>query len=201
MARLEREAIAFRAATRPIAFAAAIDRRVAAGNAAVGRGRGVRRVSRSTAAAVLFWLRAAPDVRPVPVPAPSTTPSNAPAGDVVRFKGGLAVAAIRDRAGRQERLSGPFDVRPGDRIRVEIAVDQDEAVTAGLLAKDRTFTLLQPPGVLAIGTHFSELAARFDDTPTDSLLLVGSPVDVERARRTGDFENVVTWAVRSESGR
>lgn len=40
------------------------------------------------------------------------------------FKGGLTVAVVRERAGRQDRLTAPFEVEPGDRIRVEVDVDR-----------------------------------------------------------------------------
>ena len=116
----------------------------------------------------------------------------------VHFKGGLSVAVIRERGGAQERLSGPFEVLPSDRIRVEVAVDRDAPVSAGLLSADGTWTPLLAPTELSPGTHFSELAARFDDTPTDATLLVGAPDDVARARKTQRFEGVVAWRVRSK---
>jgi len=196
VSRLEREAAAFRARVDPAAFVEGIRARAATSE----RRRRVRVVWLvgpvvAAAAAVLLWLRASPDGRMSTLS--TGAPSSAPPGDVARFKGGLSVAAIRERGGRQERLIGPFEVQHSDRIRIEIAVDREEPVTAGLLSDDGTWILLQSPAALSIGTHYSDLAARFDDTPTDALLLVGSPAEVEHARRTRNFEDVVAWRVKS----
>jgi hypothetical protein len=199
VAQLKDEAAAFRAQANPAAFVEAVRAREAAS-------RPKRRAAVvwvvgpmvAAAAAVLLWLRASPDgVGAQKGTGVTAAPSSAPSDDVARFKGGLAVAAIRDRGERQERLTGPFEVQAFDRIRIEIAVDHEEPVTAGLLSSDGTWTLLEAPVTLSAGTHYSDLAARFDATPTDALLLVGSPVDVERARRTRRFEDVVAWRVAS----
>jgi hypothetical protein len=201
VAQLKGEAEAFLAQANPTAFAEAIRVREAAS-------RPKRRAAVvwvvgpmvAAAAAILLWLRASPEGVGAHegtgvTTAPSSAPSAAPTDEVARFKGGLAVAAIRERGDRQERLTGPFEVQAFDRIRIEIAVDHEEPVTAGLLASDGTWTILEAPVTLSAGTHYSDLAARFDATPTDALLLVGSPVDVERARRTRRFEDVVAWRV------
>jgi hypothetical protein len=201
VARLKGEAEAFRAAGDPVAFAETIRKRAAA-----RRGQGRTRlvwfagpVVAAVAAGVL-WLRVPPGVDPIATPlAPSVlASSSAPSSDLARFKGGLSVAVIRDRGGRQERLTGPFGVEPSDRIRIEIALDREEPVTAGLLSDDGTWTLLQSPVALSLGTHYSDLSARFDDAPTDAMLLVGPPEAVERARRDRVFEGVVAWHVKSE---
>jgi hypothetical protein len=149
----------------------------------------------AAAAAIALWVRSGEPLAPG---GPSTEMS-AP-GMGTHFKGGLSVVAIRERGagGIQERLSGPFEVAPSDRVRIEVAIDRDEPITAGLLSEDGTWTPLLAPTELAAGTHFSELAARFDDTPTDARLLVGSPDDVSRARETRQFEGVVAWRIRSE---
>jgi hypothetical protein len=197
VSRLEREAAAFRARVDPAAFVEAI--RARATTSEGGRGATVVWVVGpvvAVAAAVLLWLRVSPAVHTSP-----RASSSAPSSDVARFKGGLSVAAIRERDGRQERLTGPFEVEPSDRIRIEIAVDREEQVTAGLLSDDGTWMLLQSPAALSVGTHYSDLAARFDDTPTDALLLVGSPMEVERARRFRNFEDVVAWRVKSAVAR
>jgi hypothetical protein len=149
----------------------------------------------AAAAALLLWVGSAP-VHPLDV----TGATTGTAGDL-RFKGGLSVVAIRERAGTQDRLSGPFSVAPEDRLRVEVSQDKDGPITAGLLAADGTWTPLLAPAELSAGTHFSELAARFDATPTDALLLVGAPEDVARARTTGRFDGIIAWRVRSESAR
>jgi hypothetical protein len=57
--------------------------------------------------------------------------------------------------------------------------------------------VLETPVALSAGTHYSDLAARFDDTPTDAILLVGSPSDVEQARKSRNFDGVVAWRVTS----
>jgi hypothetical protein len=116
-----------------------------------------------------------------------------------RFKGGLVVAVVRDRGGRQERLAGPFPVRAGDRVRVEVSTDRDRPLAAGLLTDEGEWVTLLAPVALEAGTHYSELAARFDESPTRATLLVGDPEDVERARASRDFVRVVAWRVTSEA--
>jgi hypothetical protein len=115
-----------------------------------------------------------------------------------QFKGELAVAVIRERAGHQERLVGPFQVHADDRIRIEVSTDRVGSLSGGLLADDGEWTPLLAPGEFEAGTHYSKLAARFDATPTRATLLVGKPDDVDRARRTRDFIGVVAWRVTSE---
>jgi hypothetical protein len=114
------------------------------------------------------------------------------------FKGGLAVAVIREREGRQERLVGPFQVHADDRIRIEVSTDRAGSLSGGLLADEGAWVALLAPRELEAGTHYSELAARFDDSPTRATLLVGKPDDVERARQTREFIGVVAWRVTSE---
>lgn len=149
------------------------------------------------AAAVLVWVRGRP--RDATHTAPATRPPAAYAPDL-RFKGGLAVAVIRDRGGRQERLAGDIHVRAGDRVRVEVSTDHESPVTAGLLLDDGQWVPLLAPASLAAGTHYSEVDARFDPSPTHATLLVGAPADVDRARRTHDFAGVVAWRVDGEAG-
>jgi hypothetical protein len=117
----------------------------------------------------------------------------------LRWKGGLQVAVIRDRQGRQERLAGPFSVRAGDRIRIEIGTDRRRALAAGLLTDEGEWVSLLAPAVVPAGVSLSELAARFDASPTRATLLVGPPQAVTRARASRDFrELVTTWRVTSE---
>jgi hypothetical protein len=131
-------------------------------------------------------------------PTPSTMGSTASSE---HFKGGLTIAVIRERAGRQDRLTEPFEVEPGDRIRLEIAVDRDRPLAGGLLSADGAWASLLSPVPLGPGTHYSELAARFDDDPTDAVLIVGAPADVDRARATRNFADVIAWRVRSAPRR
>jgi hypothetical protein len=142
----------------------------------------------AAAAAVVLWAKS-------PSHAPRFVPSSA--GEAEHFKGGIAVAAVLDRGGHQDRLVGPFEVRPSDRVRVEIAMDHEGPVTAGLLFADGSWATLLAPVSLGPGTHYSELDARFDDAPTDALLVVGAPDAVARARATRNFEGVVAWRIRS----
>ena len=202
--KLAAEAEAFRASTDAAAFAAAVVRRV-------DESPRPRRLGTVTwvafaaapalaAAAVLaVWIRGggAP-VTPHDPGRDGVTPVASAGGGGLHFKGGLSVVAIRERAGIQERLSGPFEVAPSDRVRLEIALDRDAPVVAGLLTDDGTWTPLLVPTELTAGTHFSELAARFDDSPTDAVLLVGAPDDVTRARTTRRFDGVVAWRIRSQ---
>jgi hypothetical protein len=125
--------------------------------------------------------------------------ANAPAAES-RFKGGLVVAVVRERGGQQERLTGPFQVRPEDRVRVEVSTDHEGPVAAGLLTDEGEWITLLAPAALEAGTHYSELAARFDESPTHATLIVGDAVAVQRARATRDLAGVVAWRVTSEAG-
>jgi predicted anti-sigma-YlaC factor YlaD len=128
----------------------------------------------------------------------SVEPSGPPESGEMRFKGELSVAVIRERNGRQERIVGSFGVRAGDGIRVEVSVDQEGPLTAGLLTDEADWIVLLAPMALKPGTHFSERAARFDETPTRATLLVGTPAAVDRARHTREFAGLVAWRVTSE---
>jgi hypothetical protein len=192
VARMTVEANAFRAHADPRAFAEAVRMRAARQRRAARAWIAAPMVA--AAAAAVLWLQATPGVLATDT---GLATSSGPANAGERFKGGLSVAVVRERGGRQERLTGPFEVRASDRVRVEIAVDRDEAITAGLLSSDGTWTVLEAPVTLSAGTHYSDLAARFDETPTDAVLLVGPPADVERARASRNFDGVVAWRVTS----
>jgi hypothetical protein len=188
---LQREAAEFRAHGDARAFAARIVARAADRPAPrrVPRGLWVAAPALAAAVALVAWPSRTPSI---PIAAPSS-------GE--QFKGGLMLAVIRERAGGQERLTAPFEVEPGDRIRVEVGVDRDQPVAAGLLSADGAWASLLAAVPLGPGTHYSELAARFDDRPTDAVLIVGAPADVDRARATRNFTNVIAWRVRSVPGR
>jgi hypothetical protein len=148
------------------------------------------------AAVVLLLVRPrSGSTTPVPSAEPLAPPGSS--GEM-RFKGELSVAAIRERGGRQERLVGPFAVRPSDAVRVEVSVDQAGPLTAGLLTDEGEWVVLLLPASVTAGTHYSERAARFDATPTHATLLVGAPAAVDRARRTRDFAGLIAWRVTSE---
>jgi hypothetical protein len=196
--KLDGEAAAFRATSDPAAFAEAVATRARRPTLlrSLGRGAWYAAPTLAVAAAIALWVgRSNPGV-----PGTVTDVVGPMAEAHLHFKGGMSVVAVRERGGVQERLSGPFEVAPNDRVRVEVAVDHDEPVVAGLLSGDGTWTPLLAPAELTAGTHFSELAARFDDKPTDALLLVGAPDDVARARATRTFDGIVAWRIRSEPG-
>ena len=149
----------------------------------------------AAAAAVLFYFAKGNAVSDARNDVELASPS---AAGATHFKGELSVVAIRDRDGVQTRFAGPFAIRADDRVRLELAVDRERPLAAGLLFADGSWTPLLAPADLSAGAHLSELAARFDDSRTDATLLVGAPNDVTRARATHDFERVVAWQVRSE---
>jgi hypothetical protein len=118
-----------------------------------------------------------------------------------QFKGGMQVAVVRDRAGQQTRFSGPIAVKPGDRLRVEVALDHEQAILAGVLADDGSYLEIMPAAVRGPGTHFSERSAKIDANggrPTRGTILIGSPEAVARARATKQLDGVVTVRVESE---
>ena len=118
---------------------------------------------------------------------------------VVRFKGSIEVAVIRDRDGAQERLVGPVSVRAGDRLRVEVALPAPGPLSAGVLDDQGQWVPLIAPSEMSAGTHFSERAVRFDATPTRGRLLVGSPEDVSRARSGQPAEGVTEIPIRYDA--
>jgi hypothetical protein len=147
------------------------------------------------AAAVALFLRGRLRQEPVVPTIASNTPFES--GEM-RFKGELSVVVIRERAGRQEQIVGSFGVRPLDAIRVEVSVDREGPLTAGLLTDEGDWIVLLAPTAVVPGMHFSERAARFDEKPTRATLLVGAPLAVDRARRTRDFAGLIAWRVTSE---
>jgi hypothetical protein len=190
VAKLRVEAAAFRAKADPMAFAESVRARSGVNLERSRRARIAWVIGPSLAAAIalVVWR-------------PSTPTTESGSSQVDRFKGGVSIVAVRDRRGVQERLTGPFEVEPSDRIRLEVAMDRDGPSTAGLLSQDGSWAPLLAPTVLAAGTHYSELAARFDDTPTDAVLLVGPPDRVDRARATRNFDGLVMWHVTSARSR
>jgi hypothetical protein len=129
------------------------------------------------------------EVPPPPPSPPETT-----------FKGGIQVAVVRERAGQQSRFTGRVPVRPGDRIRVEVALDREQAILGAVLGDDASWLELLEDGVRQPGTHFSERSARVDATPLTGTIVVGAPEAVRRARETRRFEGVsvvrIDWEAR-----
>jgi hypothetical protein len=156
----------------------------------------------AVAAGVLIWMKVAPGAGAGPGPvsmrdrgSPSAPASaNAPAtpglgaagqgaGDPeTSFKGGAQVAVVRERGGRQERFVSTVVVRPGDRLRIEVALDRPGSILAGVLADDGTFLPLMAAATRGAGTHFSEQDARFDAEPTRGWVIAGSPDAIAKAK-------------------
>ena len=164
----------------------------------------------AAAAAILLLARTEP--LSTATPSPSTTvariqmapfpsaPLSAPAADPeTQFKGGPQVAVVRERAGEQARFSGTVRVRPGDRIRVEVALDREQAILGAVLGDDGTYLELMPDGLRGPGTHFSERSAKFDDAPTRGTILIGTREAVARARTTRVLDGVTSVRIEWES--
>ncbi len=116
----------------------------------------------------------------------------------IRFKGKMQLAIIRDRRGEQTRTATDVHVRPGDRLRAEISVDDARPVEVGFLGKDGTWVLLLAPALVEAGTYFSERAAAFDETPTEGWIIAGRPEAVNRARTELSFADVSVISVVAE---
>ena len=166
----------------------------------------------AAAAAILLLARAGP--LSTGTPTPPTTVSRilmapfpgAPAVERERerepetqFKGGPQVAVIRERGGQQARFSGAVRVRPGDRVRVEVALDREQAILGAVLGDDGTYLELMPESLRGPGTHFSEKSAKFDDAPTRGTILIGTRDAVARARATHLLDGVTTVRIEWES--
>ena len=160
----------------------------------------------AAAAAILLLARSGP--LPTAAPTPPTTVSRiqmapfpeAPAVEPeTQFKGGAQVAVIRERGGQQARFSGAVRVRPGDRIRVEVALDREQAILGAVLGDDGTYLELMPESLRGPGTHFSEKSAKFDDAPTRGTILIGTRDAVARARATNLLDGVTTVRIEWES--
>ncbi len=116
-----------------------------------------------------------------------------------QFKGGMQVAVVRDRGGDQARFSSTVRVKPGDRLRVEVALDHEQAILGAVLADDGSYLELMPQAVRGPGTHFSERSAKIDAAPTRGTILIGTPEAVARARATKNLEGVTTLRVELEA--
>jgi hypothetical protein len=116
-----------------------------------------------------------------------------------QFKGGMQVAVVRERGGSQARFSSTVRVKPGDRLRVEVALDHEQAILGAVLADDGSYLELMPQAVRGPGTHFSERSAKIDAAPTRGTIIIGKPEAVARARETKSFEGVTTLRVELES--
>ncbi len=115
------------------------------------------------------------------------------------FKGGIHIAVIRDRAGHQQRFTGSVAVKPGDRLRVEVALDREQAILAAVMGDDASWLELMTEGARRPGTHFSERSARVDASPMRGTIVVGAPDAVARARAAKRFDDVATIRVEWEA--
>jgi hypothetical protein len=114
------------------------------------------------------------------------------------FKGGMQLAVVRDRGGGQARFSSAVRVRPGDRLRVEVALDREQAILGAVLGDDGTYLELMPLAVRGPGTHLSERSARIDASPTFGTIVIGPPEAVARARETKRLVGVASLRVEGE---
>lgn len=163
----------------------------------------------AAAAAIVLLLRSG-GVKPVPEPeSPSTAaPSVARGPDRIQiaplpepdttFKGGRQIAVVRERGGTQARFASSVVVRPGDRLRVEVALDREQAILGAVLSDDGSYLELMPLGVRGPGTHFSEKSAKIDGTPTYGTIVIGTPEAVARARATHQLDGVSSLRVEWE---
>ena len=135
-------------------------------------------------------------IQMAPFPSAPASPTSEPE---TQFKGGPQVAVVRERGGQQARFSGAVRVRPGDRIRVEVALDREQAILGAVLGEDGTYLELMPDAVRGPGTHFSEKSAKFDAAPTRGTILIGTPEAVARARATHQLDGIATIRVEWES--
>jgi len=163
------------------------------------------------AAAAILLLARSESLQPASAPAssPATTvtriqmaplPSAVAAAEPeTQFKGGAQVAVVRERAGQQARFSSTVRVRPGDRIRVEVALDREQAILGAVLGDDGSYLELMPDAVRGPGTHFSEKSAKFDAAETRGTILIGTREAVARARSTHQLDGVTTLRIEWES--
>jgi hypothetical protein len=114
----------------------------------------------------------------------------------VRFKGGMQTAIIVEHGGVQSRETGALTLEPGDRIRLEIALDHDARIAAGVLAEDGEWAWLQAPALFTGGTHYSEHSITFDHDVASGWVLVGTEDAVERARKSRNLHEVTAIRIR-----
>ena len=106
---------------------------------------------------------------------------------------------IRERDGAQTRFTQTVRVRPGDRLRIEVAVDRPQMLAGAVLGDDGTYVEMMLDGVRGPGTHFSERAARVDARPLQGTVVVGRPDAIRRARETGKVAGLTTLRVEWEA--
>jgi hypothetical protein len=117
----------------------------------------------------------------------------------MRFKGGVQLVVVVDHDGSQTMRTDPVELAPGDRIRLEIALDHDQEIVAGVLADDGEWAELQPTATLPIGTHYSEHSVAFDHAVPHGWVLAGPGAAVEKARKTHDLREVSALRIGPQS--
>lgn len=143
------------------------------------------------AACLLLWMNHEKEAVSVPGVAPSLSET--------RFKGGgLQVAVVVEHQGAQSRRTGPLELEPGDRIRLEIALDHDEILAAGVLSDQGEWAELQASALMAGGTHYSEQSIAFDGDVPSGVVLVGPAEAVNTARANRNYESVVAIPLRAK---
>lgn len=168
----------------------------------------------AAAAAILLLTRSTPLPQPGtppttpsgPVTAAATETSPAPLAMATAsadepgtsFKGSVQIAVVRERAGAQSRLLGDVEVRSGDRLRVEVALDREQAILGAVIADDGSYLEIMPARVRGRGTHYSEKSARIDEPPIAGTIVIGTPEAVAKARATMKFDGVFTMRVQPE---
>jgi len=125
--------------------------------------------------------------------------------DELRPRGGNGGAAItvvlwHARDGHQSRHAAEVDARPGDRLRVEVAVPQATELEAVILDDKGARTSLGPRRVFAAGTHLLEPTFTFDSRPFAARLLVGPPDGVAHTLAGQPDDRVQSVAVRVAEG-
>lgn len=130
----------------------------------------------------------------------STVPASVEGVGSTRFKSGsgMQVAVFVEHAGAQSRRTGEMELEPGDRIRLEVALDHDALVAAGVLADTGEWAELQAPALMAAGTHYSEQSIEFEGEVPPGFILVGESAAVEAARNSRNFERVIAIRVRAK---
>ncbi|HEU4410166.1 MAG TPA: hypothetical protein VFS43_33230 [Polyangiaceae bacterium] len=155
----------------------------------------------AAAAALALLLRGGAPGPGEPPAAAAGSPLGLPApGDEAasRFKGGPVLALVRERGGRQERLSGEVAVREADRVRAEVSLDAAGPLAVGFLGDDGEFVPLSPPAFVEAGTHFSAEALRFERGPNGGYVVAGTPEAVERVRQTKRLDGVIAARIVDE---
>jgi hypothetical protein len=110
----------------------------------------------------------------------------------------MQLAVVRERGGGQARFSSAVRVRPGDRLRVEVALDREQAILGAVLGDDGTYLELMPLAVRGPGTHFSERSAKVDASPTFGTIVIGPPEAIAQARESRRFVGVASLRVEWE---